>query len=210
MAVVVFPSYGVLTGIGGENVKFAKPIFRATINDDDQLDIEGPGQPTKTYGVGLEEITIDKNTGIIDFSTGDMNYRIRELREEDGLWLSKYKTPLPVEALKEILNREAKVSYMAYTPGQPLPQDETLHAVVFEGNKAVVGLLYNNEQGRWARIDGEWLLLTDQDADFEDDTIAIEISEDKADDFIDLFDKELLLADEIEEYTAQPDEDLSV
>jgi hypothetical protein len=98
---------------------------------------------------------------------------------------------------------------MAYTPGEPLPQDETLHAVVFEGNMAVVGLLYNNDKGQWARVGGEWLLLTDEDADFEDDTIAIEISEDKADEFIDLFDKEFLLANEIEEYTAQPDAELS-
>lgn len=209
MAVVVFPSYGVLTGTG-EGVRFSKPIFRATVNDSDELDVEGPGEPTKTYGVGLEEITIDKNTGIINFSTGDMNYRIRELREEDGLWLSKYKTALPVAALNEILNREAKVSYMAYTPGQSLPQDETLHAVAFEGNNAVVGLIYNNDQGRWARVGGEWLLLTDQDADFEDDTVAIEIAEDKADDFIDLFDKSFLMANEIEDYTAKPDEDQSV
>lgn len=71
--------------------------------DDDRLIIVYQEPPAKEFPVDIEETTIDPDTGIISFSVFDGNYTIRKLQEDDGIWISKYKTPLPVDALEAII-----------------------------------------------------------------------------------------------------------
>lgn len=146
------------------------------------------------------DITIDKNTGIITFSTKFADYMIRELREEDGPLVSKYKVPLPVNVLKQNIRQEMDRSEMT-------PEDvvtEKLHAVAFEGDNVIVGLIYDNNFGRYSRIDGDWVLMSDIDPAF-DGVVALEISDESAGEFIDLFDTSVLTVEKAQPYVAVPD-----
>jgi hypothetical protein len=140
------------------------------------------------------DITVDPYTGIIKFSTLEQNYYIRTLREEDGTWLSRYKTPLPVEALKSNIAKGLEQSLVN-------EDGELLYATVFAGDDVVVGLIYDNDFGKFARIGGEWILLSDAEPE-DEDMIVIPIDVEKADELITLFDEKILTIETIKPYEA--------
>ena len=143
------------------------------------------------------DITVDEFTGIITFSTLDADYMIRTLREEDGTWLSRYKTALPIEAITQSLKRD-----MERDPMDPVvDSDELLYAAVFAGQKVVVGLIYDNEAGKYARIGSQWVLMSDFEPDF-DDIIVIPIDPEQADAFVELYDTKTLTIDDVKPYEA--------
>lgn len=140
------------------------------------------------------DITVEPFTGIIKFSTLEQDYYIRPLREEDGTWLSRFKTPLPVDALKSNIAKGLE-------QGQVNEDGELLYATVFAGDDVVVGLIYDNDFGKFARIGGEWILLSDAEPESED-MIVIPIDPDKADELITLFDSKILTISTIKPYEA--------
>lgn len=143
------------------------------------------------------DITVDEFTGIIRFSTLHSDYMIRVLREEDGTWLSRYKISLPVEAIVQSLKRD-----MERDPMDPVVDaEDTLYAAVFAGQTIVVGLIYDNDFGRYARIGGEWVLMSDFEPDF-DDIIVIPIDPEQADAFVELYDTKTLTINDVKPYEA--------
>lgn len=142
------------------------------------------------------DITVDKNTGIINFSTQENDYTVRELREEDGIWLSRYKTSLPVSAIRQNLKRIMEKDPMAEDASTP---DDLLFAATFVGDDVVVGLVYDNGDGRYSRIDGDWVLMSDVDPTFED-IIVTPINPELADEFVELYDKQTLTLPKIKPF----------
>ena len=141
------------------------------------------------------DITVDEFTGIINFSTLDADYMIRTLREEDGTWLSRYKTSLPIEVIINDLKRD-----MERDPMDPVVEPEDiLYAAAFAGQKIIVGLIYDNDFGKYARIGGEWVLMSDFEPDF-DDIIVIPIDQDQADAFVELYDTKTLTINDVKPY----------
>ncbi len=140
------------------------------------------------------DITVEPFTGIIKFSTLEQDYYIRPLREEDGTWLSRFKTPLPVDALKSNIAKGLEQNLVN-------EDGELLYATVFAGDDVVVGLIYDNDFGKFARIGGEWILLSDAEPE-DEDMIVIPIDEEKADQLIQLFDEKILTIETIKPYEA--------
>ena len=179
-----------------------------TTNIDELVTIDylGGEEPTLTLS---DEITNNKNTGIITFSDSTTDYYIRPLRDEDGMWLSDLKTPLPVEALMQKI-RLIQRNNMALFNQDSMNglQEETLSAFSYPGSTAVVGLLYNDTVGRWLRIDKEWMLVNDiDDSLILDDAVFVSIDSEKADEFINLFDEKHLDINRIGEYAQKFEED---
>ena len=169
---------------------------------------QGDGIVTIDYWMGndpsfevISDITTDKNTGIIKFSTLSADYTVRELREEDGIWLSFYRIPLPVSVLKQNLKKIMEKNPMAADADTPV---EELYACTFVGDDVVVGLLYDNDFGRYARIGGDWVLMSELDGAF-DDIIAVPIDPEKADEFLELYDTQTLILSMIKPFEITPE-----
>lgn len=200
---IVFGKYGVIVKQGDDG--YARYVTKAYLDADnfDYLTVEGDFQQPSVYPVDVEDILVNKNTGIIKFEAFGASYLIRELREEDGYWLSQYKTSLPVEALEQIIRREGVVNRMAYMSNSSiLPDDEKVYALAYPDSDYVIAVVYDNEVARYSRIDGDWVLVSPVDPTYND-TIAIEIDFDKADEFLELFDESTLTVGEAEKYKVE-------
>lgn len=178
-----------------------------TTNDDElvTLDYLGGSEPTITIS---DEITNNKNTGIITFSDSENDYYIRPLRDEDGYWLSALKTPLPVEALMQKIKWIQRNTMAIFEQGSNTSalQEETLAAFSYPGSTAIVGLIYNDSVGRWLRIEGDWILVNDiDDSLILDDAVLAQIDLEFADEFINLFDEKHLDINRIGDYTQKFD-----
>jgi hypothetical protein len=178
-----------------------------TTNDDElvTLDYLGGSEPTITIS---DEITNNKNTGIITFSDSENDYYIRPLRDEDGYWLSALKTPLPVEALMQKIKWIQRNTMAIFEQGSSTSalQEETLAAFSYPGSTAIVGLIYNDSVGRWLRIEGDWILVNDiDDSLILDDAVLAQIDLEFADEFINLFDEKHLDINRIGDYTQKFD-----
>ena len=112
---------------------------------------------------------------------------IRDLREEDGVWMSRYKISLPIEALEQLTRQ---------TGGTV---NETLTAYALDDSAYLVGLSYTNDMGQWARINGDWVLLSPEDDTFSD-TIVLEINMDMSSEFLDLYDNNFVTVTDAEKY----------
>jgi len=186
---LIFDGYRVVTHVDRETgEKMARVANGITAH-------QGDAVVTISYWMGndpnfqvISDITTDKNTGIIKFSTLSSDYTVRDLREEDGIWLSYYRIPLPVSVLKQNLKRITEKNPMAADADAPV---EELYACVFAGDDVVIGVLYDNEQGRYARVGGDWVLMNDADPAF-DDIIAVPINPEMSDQFLEIYDTKVL------------------
>lgn len=189
---LIFPTAGVLTKIGDGD--FGVPIQKAYVVGDTLTTVNADGSETPYTA---ENVSEEGKTGRIVFRADDAEYRIRELREDDGYWMSKYKTLLPVSALQSLINQNSKDTDMD-TP-------EILSAYATDESVYVIGLVYENDLGRWVRIDGDWSLMAEDDKTFMD-KIAIEIDPERADDFIELYDKNYVTVTDTENYEVTSEE----
>lgn len=181
-----FPQPGVLTRDDDPN--FAQGLLRADTQPG-SVQVTFPGLSPVSFPT--EKVSADQNTGRLSFVSSNTPYRIRALREDDGEWLSQYKTYLPIEAL------------YALSSGVSVP--EALDAYTMDDSVYVVGVVYTNAQGRWARIDGDWVLLSPTDDSFTNMS-AIHIDPAKADAFLDFYDQNFVTVTDAESYAA-PDGD---
>jgi hypothetical protein len=199
----VFPSAGAFIKYGED--KYAKAILGASVDgsgNQDGLTVYFSGWQSGTFPVGLDELTIDENTGIIRFNAYDADYLIREFREEDGLWLSAYQTVLPVDALVNLTEGPLSNMDVSVDPNQ----EESMTAYATDDSGYVLGLVYNDSVASWLRTNGDWALLSDDDDTF-DDMIAIPIDPTKADDFVNLFDTKHPSITEANTYSDLSEED---
>lgn len=181
----VYPGVGALTRA---NDKTYARATRAAFSFDNGITI--------TFADGTEEVfpstdvSVGKSTGRITFTAGDAQYRIRELRETDGLWLSKYKMSLPVEALEQLTIKGGTV-------------EETLQAFALDDSAYVVGVVYTSSLGRWSRIDGDWVLITPDDDTFSG-MVVMDLDPDQSTQFIDLYDRNFVSVTDAEKFEVSP------
>jgi hypothetical protein len=188
----VFPTLGVLTEKG--NPASARLIIAASAAND-QTKLQILNDVGKTEKHDTVSITVDPITDRISFESDGKTYGIREPRESDSKWLSKYKVTLPIEAIRAFAIR-----------GEHMNPDETLDAFASEDSPYVVGVVYTNGVGRWSRIDGDWVLLAPDDDAF-DDMEVFEIDAERGEDFLDLYDSNYVSVSDAAQYeSAEPDD----
>jgi len=147
-----------------------------------------------------ESITRNNNTGRLDFVSGDAAFCIREFREDDGKWLSQYKTLLPLDALESLatLEGEPVASRTRLSP-------DRLTAYASDDSVYILGVSYTTTDGEWTRLNGEWVLADADDNTYEN-MIAISIAPLKGQEFLEFYDANYVSVTDAEKYELVEDE----
>lgn len=146
---------------------------------DDVWTFYGPG-PAK-HLLEVDQAIEHPETASMEIVSNGVTYIVRPVRFEDGLWLSKYKIGLPAEALFGLV--------VAYPEGESMfNEDERLIVRYAEGVDHVLELLYLNPLGVWSRQYGTFVRVSDSLAGM-DDYATMEIDTDRAEEYLDLFDR---------------------
>lgn len=176
-------------------------LFAEAVNDqivtDYSVTLVKPGgeqidfiQPTR--------ISRDRATGRLSFESGGDSYTVRELREDDGQWISKYKTWLPIAALQTLINGDTV---------EDLSQvEESIDAFALDDSPYVLGVVYTNNAGRWVRLNGDWVLLAPEDTTYSGMGV-INIDPERADEFLALYDDNFVTVQDAEAFEAEASAD---
>jgi len=189
---IIFPGMGALTVSDGSKV--ATPI-QSAFTEGDKLTVVLADNTERVFTP--TSVSEERKTGRIIFSVDNVNYRIRELSEDDGYWMSKYKTFLPVTALRSIIKTKSKEQDVENTINAEMA--ETMTAYATDDSVYIVGLVYANENGRWSRIGGDWMMMAEGSNPFMD-LISIEIDQNRADEFIKIYDENYVTVTDAETY----------
>lgn len=164
--------------------------------------IDGENRPVP---VDLNELTINEKTGTIEFKSRGVDFIIRELREEDGYWISSLQMPLSVPIMENMLEAARERNFMAMIPGSEVEtEQEKLIAYAFDDSLFVVGLVYSNSLGRWARVGADWVLMGADDTTFSD-AVALEIDPERADEYVNLYDANYVPVSDTEDFELKPE-----
>lgn len=200
-----FPGHGVLTR--DDDTSDVQAVVKAD-STDDGLIVHMPGISPVSFP--STDLTVDQKTGRLTFTSAATRYRLRELREDDGEWLSKYKTLLPLPALGALVGPETSGDQVASPDDNMNNPSETIDAFATEDSVYVVGVVYTNNAGRWVREGGDWLLLAGSDETFSgDEIIVIPIDPRKADQFLSMYDQNFITVTDAERYEAEDLDDSS-
>jgi len=159
-----------------------------------KLDEKTKKLTVKTHLNEDEEFTVTRltqspHTDRIEFVSNDVRYRIRDVREEDGIWLASHKTPLPIDVLERFIRKGENVS------------NESLIAYMLDDSPYVIALTYESELGQYIRMDGTWILISPTDMSLvADNILSVGINPEKADEFIDLYDVNYVSVSDLSEY----------
>lgn len=137
----------------------------------------------------VTRLTQSPRTDRIEFVSNDARYRIRDVREEDGIWLASHKTPLPIDVLERLIRKGENVS------------NESLIAYMLDDSPYVIAVKYESERGHYIRMDGTWILVSPTDTSLlADNILSVGINPEKADEFIDLYDVNYVSVSDLSEY----------
>lgn len=190
----LFSQPGVLTA--SEGTPPAVGIRWAILSGDNGKTVKVKLTNGKTEQFDASRLTQQPRTDRIVFVSNGVTYKIRELREEDGLWLSRLRTPVPVDALETIILQ-----------GDDNMQQESITAYALDDSPYVVGVVYEGPTGSFVRTDGEWAQLSSQDTTFSGANVfAFEINPDKVDEFIELYDQNWVSITDAEKYESADSE----
>lgn len=190
----VFPSLGILTEAGNPG---STRLILAAYGAEDQSSVEILNDTGNTEQHETTAITVDPVTARMGFVSDGKTFNIREPRENDGKWLSKFKVELPVEAIRAFAVR-----------GENMDPEETLDAFATDDSPYVVGVVYTNGVGRWSRVDSDWILLAADDDTF-DDMDVITIDPERSDEFLSLYDDNYVSITDAEQYESAESDDES-
>ena len=183
---LIYARFGALTSKGQPPVAISAVYASEDLK---KLVFEGNTDSDKVWAVN--KLNIFPLSGTIYFRSKGAEYVVRELRDNDGLWLSKYGVSLPEEALGELIQIGGHVG-----------SGEQFTAVATEESPYVVGLLYHNSGGTYSRQDGFWVQLAENDTTF-DSMIPIGIDPEKANAFLKLYDKNYVSVSDAEAYESR-------
>lgn len=169
----------------------------------DNLVITFPGKDPVNFPV--RNLTRSEKTGRLSFISSDTPYRIREFREDDGQWLSKYRTDLPIPALVALAETESPGADVSVVDDQSGPL-ETLEAFSSETSPFILGVLYTNSLGTWSRIEGDWVQTVPNDEEL-DGMILTPIDFNRAKEFLAFYDRNYVTLADAEEYEASDEDD---
>lgn len=195
-----FPGHGVLTR--DDDPSYSEGVVRAD-STAEGLVVRHPRLASVTYPT--DNLTIDQKTGRLSFISSAAPYGIRELREDDGEWLSKFKTYLPLTALHGLIGSDSGDEVADLSTDDLTAPDETLDAFATDGSPYIVGIVYTNTAGRWSREGGDWVLLGGDDDTFSsdnDDLSVISIDPERADDFLNMYDQNYVTVTDAERFEA--------
>lgn len=182
----IFPGVGVLSKTDDPTSARLVSHVSSTSNPEKIIVLNDVGM---TEEFPAESITVDPENGKLRFVSDGTTYTVRIPRETDGVWLSKYRTDIPFAAFRAFAAQgENKVN-----------PEETLEAYATDDSPYIVGLVYGNTMGRWARIDEDWVLISPTDTTY-DDLNAYQIDSDRADEFISLYDSNYVSVTDAERY----------
>ena len=202
---LLFPKHGALTR--DDDLDFAQAVTGVS-KVKGGISVALPRLSPVTYP--SDQITVDQSTGRLSFISSDTPYRVRELRDDDGEWMSKYKTLLPLEALEALNNAPIRGETVAGTGTNGLTApDESLDAFSMDDSAYIVGVVYTNDSGRWSRVDGDWILLASDDDTFSD-LVVTPIDPAKADAFLTRYDRTFITVSDAEQYEAEASADDSL
>lgn len=137
------------------------------------------------------DIVGDQRTGTLTFTSDSEKYRLRDLREPDGLWLSRYKMVLPYTALTYLIEQESAETTVT----------ESLQAFAAEDSAYIVGLSYRVGDKKYYRTGGSWVEVDPQDKTYSGEgMIGIAIDPEKSESFIDLYDRNYVTVTDTEKY----------
>lgn len=195
---ILWPSKGVLSRLGEDSATTAFEYAYFDGENSGYLTFASSNAIPLIFQVEEQELNIKESNNTISFQSSGYNYIIRSLREEDGIWMSNYKIPLPVEALEKIIDQASESMYMAYNNDYN-PKEELLVALALPDSNFIYGLMYTSESGDWIRVNKDWALMSPVDNTYED-SIGIVISPQMADEYVEKYDSEQLTIKNTEAY----------
>lgn len=147
-------------------------------------------------GITYYELTLDQieTLGLTDgyiFISDGVDHILRKLQGADGLWMSDYQTELPVEVLSRMVisaSSDTIVELVNIELPDALPEFEAIYAYYDEKISRMVSLVYMSSYGIYARTGSDWI-LEDISAPSYQSLDTFEISSEKADEFIQMFDE---------------------
>lgn len=154
----------------------ATPVYTASllVNEDETEVLLAT--PTGMEPLEVSRIDQDGNSGRLVLVTNKIKYNWRPIREADGVWISKHRIPLPIDAI----------------PGIAVSGDtvdtEMLSAFTDDDSPYVLGVVYETAEGKWVRSGGQYLPIAGDDTTYDTmDRILIDPA--KSSDFLDLYDR---------------------
>lgn len=182
---LIFPTAGVVVSPDSEDSLLA--IRWAMATPEGNLKVKT--RNGKIRVISADSLTqVGSNDRIVFESDGNRNF-IREIRESDGMWLSKYKVSLPVEVVEHMVSQGENAV------------KETLLAYSLDDSPYVIGVVYRTSTGDWLRQNQDWVLLSNNDDTFSKENIfAAEIDPDRAAEFIELYDRNYVTVSDAEQY----------
>jgi hypothetical protein len=189
--VPVLPTIGVL-----ENASEKSAIIGAYYDSEEEfkgLYLITAEDGVNYFDIPLDDIAIEGLSQFLFFSYEGLDYTVRPLVEDDGIWISNLKTPLPYLVLSKMIITESTDTIKEIVNvdiGDSLPLFEAIFAYYDEKLDLVASLVYMSNFGTYARVDGDWS-EDDISSPSYQNLFTIEIGANKADEFIDLFDSKL-------------------
>jgi hypothetical protein len=113
----------------------------------------------KYFDLPAESMTQVGLTGYVEFNSNGIQYLIRELDEEDGLWMSAYKTELPIPVLQQMIITKSKDQIQTLTQielPESLPEFEALYVYYKPEAERVTAIIYMSSYGVFTRNDADW------------------------------------------------------
>lgn len=182
---LVYGRYGVLLGQG----RAPAGVSEIRVSKDNKtLFIQGNFDTTVEMTVS--KLNIFQQSGTMYFRSKGVDYVVRELRDNDGLWLSRYSILLPEDALSALIKLGG---YVELT--------EQFVSFATDDSPYVVAVVYSNSGGRFSRQDGQWVKIADNDTTL-DSLIPTAIDPNKAREFLDLYDDNFVSVSDAQAFEA--------
>jgi frataxin-like iron-binding protein CyaY len=156
---VIWDKFGVMTRTEPNGEVFVAPIIKG-YHINEMIGFWHPNRAdTHLHGM-TSDIEGDPQTGLITFTHEGNQYRVRDLREEDGYWLSAFKIALTEKILEGILvgTLPLKIGLSFGRTEEQLHPAESLYIAYDPTDNYVIALVYTLGAREWVRTDGDWKL----------------------------------------------------
>lgn len=199
---LIYPSSGVLERTDGD-FPDSRVVKHAILTNNGPLFIKFADDSSDSYPVSSGNLE-PYNFGRVSFKTDTgESYHIRALGEEDGEWASKFRMRLPGRAIDHLFaedpDTDESAGYMAYLQDER----EVMVAFTYPDDEYIMGVLYINKFGAYARFSGEWIALAGEDETF-DDTVPYYVNPGTVDRFLAAVDHGPVSVDEVREMLTTP------
>lgn len=192
---VVYKDIGVLAGYASDSAKMAEEthaILGAYYEPNGEykgLYFVLPEGEVKYFDVDVAKLASEG--AYLTFEAETKLWVIRQLSEEDGLWLSSCKVELPTTVLAQLITARSKPALSKYL-GVDLPDDtpefEAIYAYFSDSAKNITALNYISTAGTYSRIGYEWK-SADLSMDYYEDLSVVEISPEHCQELVDNYDE---------------------